>query len=165
MGVASTNPRAATVSPTSLTFTLANYEDGQTVAVTRVPDLTRGADRDTMITFTPRGGGYSSVRPERREVTVIRSTKDDLLVNPQSVTVSEGGSTTYSVALNVEPEATVIVTISSTGIATVSPESLTFTTEGGNWETAQRVTVTGVDDKKVNATDQSAIITHTSDSD
>ncbi len=64
-----------------------------------------------------------------------------------TVTVTEAGSTaTFTVVLVTQPRSDVVVAVSSadTGEATVSPTSLTFTT--ANWNSAQTVTATGVDD-------------------
>ncbi len=64
-----------------------------------------------------------------------------------SSTVTEAGSTsTFTVRLRRAPSATVTVAVSSgdTTEGSVSPNSLTFTTQ--NWSTAQTVTVTGADD-------------------
>ncbi|TWU32194.1 CotH kinase family protein [Novipirellula artificiosorum] len=57
-----------------------------------------------------------------------------------------GASDTISVMLNSEPSADVVVTVTSAdvGEVTVSPTTLTFTTE--NWSVAQVVTVTGMAD-------------------
>lgn len=55
----------------------------------------------------------------------------------------------YTVALNSDPVGTVTVKVTSedTGAATVSADALTFSGgSGGNWSTAQAVTVTAVDD-------------------
>ncbi len=64
-----------------------------------------------------------------------------------SLTTTEaGGEATFTVALDSAPTADVSIGVSSsdTGEGTVEPATLTFTT--GNWNTAQTVTVTGVDD-------------------
>ena len=57
-----------------------------------------------------------------------------------------GRTDRFTVVLTSEPTADVTIAVSSsdTGEATVSPASLTFTSR--NWQTAQTVTVTGVDD-------------------
>ena len=51
--------------------------------------------------------------------------------------------------LDAQPTSNVVISVSSgdTGEATVSPATLTFTS--GNWNSAQTVTVTGVDDSLV----------------
>ena len=76
-----------------------------------------------------------------------------------SLTVGEGGSASYTVALDTEPTASVTVEIASDddGAATVSPTSLTFATDA--WSTAQTVTVSGVQDVDTSA--GSARLTHT----
>ena len=62
------------------------------------------------------------------------------------VTTEAGGTATFTVVLNSQPSADVTIglTSSDTTEGTVAPTSLLFT--AGNWNTAQTVTVTGVDD-------------------
>ena len=64
-------------------------------------------------------------------------------------TTEEGGTATFTVKLNSQPSADVSIAISSsdTTEGTVSPSSIIFTSS--NWDTAQTVTVTGVDDTAV----------------
>ena len=151
----SSDPRIATVSPTSLKFTLANWEKPQTVTVTGVPDLTRGpraAPRKATVRFTPSGGGYRSTHAKSIVVTVTRSMESSLFVSPLSVEVSEGQTTRVEVGLNTQPTGDVTVTVASTdpNAATVEPDTLTFTRS--NSDRLQAVTVTAVNDDKVNAT-------------
>ncbi len=87
-------------------------------------------------------------------------------VTPTALTVTEAAgaqhSATYTVVLTSEPTGDVTVTPVSgdTGIAAVPGGALTFTP--GNWNTAQTVTVTGVDDGLDNAGDRRATtVTHT----
>ena len=69
-----------------------------------------------------------------------------LVFSSNTVTVTEGGTQTYTVKLATQPsdEVTVQIRSQDTGAATVLPLRLTFTT--ADWETAQTVTVTGVTD-------------------
>ena len=66
-------------------------------------------------------------------------------ISEETLTIAEGASGTYTVVLATRPggQVTVTPTSGATGKATVSG-ALTFTT--GNWDTAQTVTVTGVDE-------------------
>ena len=66
-------------------------------------------------------------------------------ISDETLTVTEGASTTYTVVLDTDPGAQVVVTPTSAPVAkaTVSG-ALTFTTATNNWSTAQTVTVTGV---------------------
>ena len=74
-----------------------------------------------------------------------------LIVTPTSgLTTSEsGGFATFSVALGKAPTANVVISVvsSNTGEGSLSTSSLTFTST--NWNTAQTVTVTGVNDNSV----------------
>ncbi|GIR37547.1 MAG: hypothetical protein CM15mP49_29320 [Actinomycetota bacterium] len=90
--------------------------------------------------------------------TVSVSTTDDdvagfTVSEPDgSTTVTEAGDTdTFTVVLNAQPDSDVVLSITSsdTGEATVT-SSLTFTS--ANWDTAQVVTVTGVDDDLIDGT-------------
>ena len=76
-----------------------------------------------------------------------------------SMTVNESGtSDTFSVVLNAEPASNVVILVNGgdTGEATVDQPSLTFTS--ANWNAAQVVTVTGIDDDLVDG-DQNSLIT------
>ena len=143
------DPGALTVSPASLTFTTLNWDTTQTVTVTAVED-DDGADESVIVRLNANGDGYTNVKGE---VTV--SVDDDktpaLTVSKSELTVIEGETTeTFTVMLAVLPTADVKVSLTTSGdtdAATVSPTELTFTTGiNGNWNTAQTVTVTPVDD-------------------
>ncbi len=79
-----------------------------------------------------------------------------LTVDPEA-----GGTATYTVVLDTPPTADVTITPASddTDAATVSAISLTFTT--ANWNAAQTVTVTGVNDDIVNPMPRTATVSHT----
>ena len=68
-------------------------------------------------------------------------------ISPTNLTLTEGGTGTYSVMLATIPTTNVTVGIFSLSSAdvTVSASNLTFT--ASTWNTAQRVTVTAVDDR------------------
>src|SRR5258707_10238719 len=76
------------------------------------------------------------------------------------LTTSEaGGSATFTVVLNTQPTANVTIGLASNDLTegTVAPASLTFTT--ANWNVAQTVTVTGVDDAIVDGNIAYTIVT------
>ncbi len=77
------------------------------------------------------------------EATVIHTALPALNFTPSSLTVRKGRSASYTVALTTALAGTLSITSSDTAKATVDPATLTFTT--GNYNTAQMVTVTGVD--------------------
>ena len=101
-------------------------------------------------------------------IDAVSSTAVSLVATPgvtvskTSVTVSEAaGTETYTIELDSQPTGTVSIAIASdaTSNATVSPSSLSFSTS--DWNSAKTVTVTGVNDSIVNATDRTATISHT----
>ena len=65
--------------------------------------------------------------------------------------------TLITVVLDAQPTSNVVLSVVSadTGEATVSPSTLTFTPT--NWDTAQTITVTGVDDDLVDGTQTSTV--------
>ncbi|MDE2730161.1 MAG: hypothetical protein OXI38_02045, partial [Bacteroidota bacterium] len=144
-----------TTSPTSLTFTTADYNTPQTVMVSADED--DDADNGTA-THTASGGDYAS------ETASLALTVDDdemagIMLSVSTLGVDEGDDESYTVKLATQPTATVTVAI--TGHAgtdlTLDQTSLTFTT--ADWGTAQTVTVTAGEDD--DATNDSATLVHT----
>src|SRR5207249_6779117 len=95
---------------------------------------------------------------------VVTNLDDDtagIVVSPTSglVTTEAGGTATFTVVLTSQPTANVTIglTSSNTGEGTVSPASLIFT--AANWNVAQTVTVTGVDDSVVDGNVAYTIVT------
>ena len=80
-------------------------------------------------------------------------------VSPTAFTVAEGGSGSYTVALDARPSADVTVTVGGhTGSdVTLDEATLTFTPE--NWNTAQTVTVSAAHDD--DAAPDEVILSHT----
>jgi hypothetical protein len=138
--VSSNDQGAATVAPASLTFTPANWNVFQTVTVSGVQD----ADvLNEMVPISLSAGGMSPV-------TVMAYVSDDdsqnILVNKVGISLAENGVAEFQVSLMMDPSGTATVNISSsdTGAATVSPATLTFTS--ANYITSQTVTVFGIND-------------------
>ena len=170
IAVLSSDEGAATVSPASLNFTPSNWSTAQTVTVTGVDDNVDQGNRSVTITHTATLGD-----PNYRRITIpsVAATVADN--DTAAVTITESGGVavteaagadhtdTYTVVLDTVPSASVVIAIESVGTAavTVSPASLRFTTT--NWNTAQTVTVTGVDDN-VDQGNRSVTITHTATS-
>ncbi len=145
----------ATVEPTTLTFTAGNWDTPQSVTVTGVDDdIVDGAqvaDLTVSVDAAASDDDYDGVADQTVSVTAL---DDDVagftLADAESLTVSEaGGTDAFTVVLDAQPLAAVVLTVSS-GDATevaVSPTTLTFT--DANWSTPRTVTVTGVDDDVV----------------
>ena len=80
-------------------------------------------------------------------VTIDDDDERGVEVSPRTLTVLEGGASTYTVVLGSEPTGDVTVTVSVGGGSddvTVSPSGLTFTSS--NWGTPRTVTVTAAQD-------------------
>lgn len=160
-----------TISPSTLSFTTANWQTPQTFTVTATDDVSVEASSTVSITHaaTSADTDYNGISISSVTATV---TSDDTA----GVTISEsGGSTsiseasatsdTYTIVLNTQPSNDVVITPTSSDTstgATVSPSSLTFTS--ANWSTPQTITVTAVDDSSVEGA-HNATISHTAASD
>src|SRR5207248_3348964 len=97
---------------------------------------------------TSADANYNGLNPA--DVAVVNTDDDSagITVTPTSglVTTEAGGTDTFTVVLNSQPTAGVTIALSSSNTAegTVAPASISFTTL--NWNIAQTITVSGVDD-------------------
>src|SRR5207245_883128 len=151
IGLSSSDLTEGTAAPASVTFTSANWNTAQTVTVTGVDDFAAdGSVAYTIVTAaaTSADPGYNGM--DAADVAVTNTDNDiaGISVTPTSglTTTEGGGMATFTIALTSQPTANVTIGLSSSDLTegTVAPASVTFTS--GNWNTAQTVTVTGVDD-------------------
>ena len=150
----------ATVTPSSLTFTTTNWDTPQTVTVSGMEDDDiDGEDQTITVSHGISGGGYDSVSVPDVTITVNDDDTAGVSISPTSLSMTEGETGTYTVVLESEPTGTVTITPSSSdaGAGMVTPSSLTFTTT--NWNTAQTVTVSGVEND-VDGEDQTITVSH-----
>ena len=160
--VKSSDKSEGTVSPASLTFTSDNWNTAQTVTVTGVDDDQDDGNQDYTILLAAAestDADYDGFDPA--DVTVSNTDDDEalLVLSPEALTVDEGGEGTWTVALASEPAALVTVTVTgeNDGAARVGSTSLTFTP--ADWNVAQNVTVSGLDDEA--ARDERVVFAHT----
>ena len=153
----------AVVSTDTLTFTPSNWNNAQTVTVTGVDDVIVDGDQTTTLTVAIDDSSSDNAFDGLNSQTVVVTTTDDdeagFSVNRGTVSVSESGTTqSFSVSLTAQPLSDVVITIDSNDEdeAVVSTDTLTFTPS--NWNNAQTVTVTGVDDVIVDG-DQTTTLT------
>ncbi|HUQ04163.1 MAG TPA: hypothetical protein VM261_16805 [Kofleriaceae bacterium] len=150
VNLSSGDPTAAAVTPASLTFSSGNYAAEQTVTVSGVHDLDLAAETVTI-------NLAASAIPSAL-VTAMVSDDDTqrVLVSPGAISVNEAGSGTLNVSLQFTPAGNTTVDLTSldTGVAIVSPASLSFTP--GNHATPRSITVSGVND--VDAMDETTTI-------
>ena len=145
------------VQPATLTFTTGDWDTKQTVTVSATQD-TDAVDDTLTLSHSASGGGYDGVVADGLSVTVADDEVAALVLSAASLTVAEGTSATYTVALATQPSAPVTVAVggASDGV-TVKPSTLTFTAD--RWRTGQTVTVAVAQDD--DATDGSVALMHT----
>lgn len=151
IGLSSSDLTEGTVSPSSLTFTAANWSSNQTVTVTGVDDaIADGNIAYTIVTAqcVSTDANYAAIDPANVSVSNADNDAAAIVVAPTAglVTTEAGGQATFTIVLTSQPTASVSIGLTSSDLTegTVSPASVTFTT--GNWATPQTVTVAGQDD-------------------
>ena len=139
-------PDGVTVSPSPLTFTLANWSSPRTVRVhvddTATPTTTGSLINQISSTGVGADMAYNDVPNVPVELTIKSSGEEGVAVNPTELTVTEGGNASYTVVLTKRPTATVTVEIEISGAAEdvrLSRTRLSFSTS--NWNRDQTVTV------------------------
>ena len=164
IGVTKTGSTDVTVSPATLTFTTSNWSTAKTVTVAAAEDADAVDDAASIahaVDAARSANEYDNMSIAGVAVAVTDDETAGVTVSASSVTVTEGGSGTYTVKLNLQPTSDVVINVTRSGSAdvTASPATLTFTP--GNWNTAQTVTVAAAQD--ADAVDDAAAISHAVD--
>lgn len=151
VAVASSDEAAATAAPATLTFDDTSFGTDQTLTITAVDDAD-GDNETVTLTLSATGLGDATVT-----VSVIDDDSLNIVADPTTLTIDEGGTATFAVSLTIAPDADVTVNVASSdeGAATAAAASLTFTPD--NFDEPQTVTVTAVGDDDI--TNESATIT------
>jgi hypothetical protein len=151
--VTSLDTGEGTVSPAALTFNGTNWNSIQTVTVTGVNDNLADGNQAYTVRLAIKAAnttdttGYADLNPADVGVINIDNDTPGFTVSAMSGNTSEsGGTATFTVKLNSQPNGDVVIDAASsdTTEGTVSPAQMTFTTV--NWNAPQTVTVTGKDD-------------------
>lgn len=152
--LSSSDATEGTVSAASLTFTSANWNTPQTVTITGVDDaVADGTVAYSVVTgaATSSDARYNGLNPDDVQLSNLDNDAVGVSLSLLSgISVSEAGTpagpSTFSVVLNSQPTAPVLVAVESSDASegTASPALLTFTST--NWNTPQEVVITGVDD-------------------
>ncbi len=128
--------------PGSLVFGPGDWSQPQQVSLRAAEDVDFSDDQ-VELTLSATGGGYTGLT-ERVLVTIIDNDAPGIDA-PALVTVAEGGSQTFEVALVTAPSGEVTVTVPAVmGDLLLSPTQLTFTS--GSWDMPQTVTLTANED-------------------
>ncbi len=149
IAVSSSDTTEGTVSTSLLTFTTSNWNVAQTVTITGVDDaLEDGTVSYTIVTDAASSSDVLYNGMAVSDVTVKNMDNDSagatVIALDNLTTAENGGTATFQVVLNKAPTADVVLNVASSNtlIGTVNKSSLTFTS--ANWNVAQTVTVTGV---------------------
>ncbi|MBA5249362.1 MAG: hypothetical protein FE834_07560, partial [Gammaproteobacteria bacterium] len=153
----SSNTDAATVSG-AITFTTSDWNSPKTITITGVND-DNATKEQLHISHTATGADYKGV--SINDVAITMDDDDTRGITQPATTfiavVPELGTVEYTLKLNTQPTANVIITpiSSNTDAATVS-DPITFTTS--DWNSPKTITITGVDDN--NTEDEELNIRH-----
>ncbi|MXY09264.1 MAG: hypothetical protein F4Z00_12460 [Acidimicrobiaceae bacterium] len=136
-----------TVTPATLTFTANDWRTPQPVTVTAADETLPDQDDEATTINLTADNNYDGLT-ETIAVTVTDDDKPGLIVDPASVTVTEGATADIMVQLKTSPAIAVTIDAESDDptAATVTP-SLTF--PAGTGQTPQTLTITGVEDTDI----------------
>ncbi|MEG5130457.1 DUF4347 domain-containing protein [Microcoleus sp. AT8-B1] len=145
--------------PTQITL-LDGSKTGQVTITVNDDLIAEGAETATLTISSP-SSGIALGTTTNQSVTITDNDTANITITPTTglTTTEAGGKATFTVQLNSQPTADVTVGLTSDNTAegTVSPTSVTFT--NANWNVAQTVTATGVDDNLVDGNKTYNIVT------
>jgi 6-phosphogluconolactonase (cycloisomerase 2 family) len=151
--LSSANTDEVTVTPAQVTFTPANWNATVMITVTGVNDSLPVVDGpqavDVSVAVNAAGSDDAWDGLAMQTVTVTNQDNDVAgftLSKTTALVGEDGGTDTFTVVLDVQPESDVVLTVASgnTGEVTAEPSILVFTHEA--WHLAQTVFLAGVDD-------------------
>ncbi|MBA3846035.1 MAG: hypothetical protein H0X45_05260, partial [Planctomycetes bacterium] len=171
--IVSDDPAEGTASPSSLTFTAANWDTPQTVDVTGVSDAIDDGDVAYVIQTSVATSADANYNNRVVADVAVTNTDDDI---PGVTIVEFGGITvherlvspltdTYTIQLDTQPDIGNTVTVTAShGAGEVLVDgapSTILTFDSNNWSTPQTVTVSAVSDGVGESDPHSATIAHT----
>ena len=135
----------------SVSFDSTNWMNPQTVTITGVNDDIVDGDITYHAVLGPASGGadYNGLDPDDLPISNLDNDTAGIIVTSLEAPMqtSETGDTAqFTIALNSEPLAEVIIPISSDDITEGVPDVATVSFDSANWMTPQTVTITGVND-------------------
>ena len=125
------NNSDVTATPATLTFTSSNWDTAQTVTVRAAQDADAVNDAASITHAVVAASSADEFDPVTIAGVTVAVDDDDTAgatVSKTTLTVTEGGSATYTVKLNTQPASDVVIGVTKTGSSdvTVSPATLTF---------------------------------------
>ena len=163
----------ASLNKTTLTFTNENWNTQQDVTVTATSDNIDNGDATGDITFSIVDASSDDDFDSLADQTVALTVEDNdtagltFLPGTSLSTTEQGASTVLSISLSAQPEADVTVTCTEPDSTegTMSPSTVSFTFTSLNWNTAQEITFTGIDDNEVDGNIQYTVTVSSTSSD
>ncbi len=153
----------SSVSPATLTFTSANWNTPQTITITAVDDSVDEASphSSTIIhTAVSTDANYNGISISNVTVSITDNDTSNITLSKTTANVTEGGAgDSYTLVLDSQPTANVVITPTADSQSSVSPATLTFTS--ANWNTPQTIAITAVDDNFIEDSPHNSTITHT----
>eukprot|EP01062_Namystynia_karyoxenos_P026284 TRINITY_DN20469_c0_g2_i2.p1 TRINITY_DN20469_c0_g2~~TRINITY_DN20469_c0_g2_i2.p1 ORF type:complete len:1669 (+),score=432.81 TRINITY_DN20469_c0_g2_i2:86-5008(+) len=151
VGIPANQASEGTLSATSLLFTTGNWNTAQTVTVTGVADNVDDGNVAYVIDLGPTTSSdkaYDQVSPSDVQVTNMDDDTTGIIVTPTSglQTTEGGGQATFTIRLNSRPTQTVSIPLRSSNTAEGAVSPTVVQIAPAAWQTAQTVTVTGVND-------------------
>ncbi|MEX0269060.1 beta strand repeat-containing protein [Leptolyngbyaceae cyanobacterium UHCC 1019] len=164
LGVSGTGITAGDYSLSSPTITILNGQTTGTATFTVVDDaIVEGTEAATLTISNPSGGiVLGSTTTQAIAIADNDTAGVTITQSAGNTAIAEGGITdTYTVALTSQPTDNVTINLNPGTQTSTNINTLTFT--AANWNTAQTITVTAVDDN-VTEGNHSGTITHTTTS-
>ena len=148
---------------TSLTFAPASWSTPKTVRVSAAEDDDAVDDSATLAhTASSSDTTYNDLSISSVAVSVTDNDMVGVTVSKVSLSLAEGGSSSYTVVLDSKPSSEVTLTISRSGDGDISPEVTSLTFGPASWNTPKTVRVSAAEDD--DAVNDSATLAHSTTS-
>ncbi|MES2155518.1 MAG: Ig-like domain-containing protein [bacterium] len=157
-----------TTTPATLTFSQANWNVAQTVTVTAIDDAV--AETSPLLSSILHSMSSNDPKYDGASRSLAVSVTDNdvagviVAETGGGTAVAEGSAATdtYTVKLNSQPTAAVMVTVTADAQVTRAPATLTFT--AATWSSPQTITVGAVDDAVTEANPHPGVTSHSASS-
>ncbi|HIA00989.1 MAG TPA: hypothetical protein EYN66_03630, partial [Myxococcales bacterium] len=143
VSVTSVDSGAATVTPTSLSFTDANWNTPQTVIVNPVNDNDASGESISISLIA------SGMATRNVSVSVADDDQQALILSPANLVLNEGDSADIQVSLAYAPLVSATVNIASSDATSVSASQSTLTFTNANYNTPQALSVLAEQDNDI----------------
>ena len=150
----SSNAKEGTVTPTTIRFTMDNWNEPQTITVKGVDDDVRDGNVNYTVFFSPSESNdedYQGIQPKSIKVTNIDNDVAGLNVNipAEDYVVLEGQESKIIVKLNTRPKQDVSIKVSVDDATEAELDTKEIVLTPDNWNTGVEITLSGVPDYEI----------------